>query len=132
MDSGILQRVRELKSHFGASCYHPQVLTCSAVYNVFFGKRFDDLFHDATNQIKAFAAKVKQDGGSIMSRVDGDVTVKNLAEVEENKILTQEYGGAKEKFQKISKFKKAVDSRVSLKTASFPTPPPIHATTLPH
>jgi hypothetical protein len=101
MDSGILQRVRELKSHFGTAFYHPQVLACSAVYNVFFGKRFDDLFHDATNQIKAFAAKVQQDGGSIMSRVDGDVTVKNLADVEENKILTQEYGGAKENFQKI-------------------------------
>lgn len=124
MDSGILQRVRELKSHFGASFYHPQVLACSAVYNVFFGKRFDDLFHDATNQIKAFAAKVQQDGGSIMSRVDGDVTVKNLAEVEENKILTQEYGGAKEHFHKISKFKKAVDSRRSHRPAAIATPPP--------
>ncbi|HTD23920.1 MAG TPA: hypothetical protein VK738_14780 [Terriglobales bacterium] len=130
MDSGILQRVRELKSHFGASFYHPQVLACSAVYNVFFGKRFDDLFHDATNQIKAFAAKVQQDGGSIMSRVDGDVTVKNLAEVEEHKILTQEYGGAKENFQKISRFKKAVDSRRSHRTASVPTPPPKSASAI--
>ncbi|HTC92720.1 MAG TPA: hypothetical protein VK699_04610 [Terriglobales bacterium] len=125
MDSGILQRVRELKSHFGASFYHPQVLACSAMYNVFFGRRFDDLFREATNQIKAFAAKVQQEGGSIMSRVDGDVTVKNLAEVEENKILTQEYGGAKESFQKISKFKKAVDSRRSHRPgATVTTPPP--------
>ena len=124
MDSGILQRVRELKSHFGASFYHPQVLASSAVYNVFFGKRFDDLFREATNQIKAFAAKVQQDGGSIMSRVDGDVTVKNLAEVEEHKILTQEYGRAKENFQKISKFKKAVDSRRSSRGATVPTPAP--------
>ena len=124
MDSGILQRVRELKSHFGTSFYHPQVLASSAVYNLFFGKRFDDLFREATNQIKAFAVKVQQDGGSIMSRVDGDVTVKNLAEVEEHKILTQEYGRAKENFQKISKFKKAVDSRRSSRAAAVPTPLP--------
>ena len=124
MDSGILQRVRELKSHFGPSFYHPQVLASSAVYNMFFGKRFDELFHDATNQIKAFAAKVQQDGGSIMSRVDGDVTVKNLAEVEENKILTEEYGRAREDFRQISKFKKAVDSRRSARAVAVHTPPP--------
>jgi hypothetical protein len=124
MDSGILQRVRELKSHFGQSFYHPQVLASSAVYNMFFGKRFDELFREATNQIKAFAAKVQQDGGSIMSRVDGDVTVKNLAEVEENKILTEEYGRAREDFRQISKFKKAVDSRRSARAAAVHTPPP--------
>jgi hypothetical protein len=124
MDSGILQRVRELKGHFGASFYHPQVLASSAVYNVFFGTRFDELFREATNQIKAFAAKVQQDGGSIMSRVDGDVTVKNLAEVEENKILTEEYGRARENFRQISKFKKAVDSRRSGRAVAVHTPPP--------
>lgn len=113
MDSGILQRVREMKSQFGVSFYHPRVLAASAVYNVFFGMRFDELFREAAAQIKAFAAKVQLEGGSIMSRVDGDVTVKNLAEVEESKILKQEYGRAKESFQKISKFKKAVDSRRS-------------------
>ncbi|HEV2112956.1 MAG TPA: hypothetical protein VGR50_02335 [Terriglobales bacterium] len=113
MDSGILQRVRELKNKFANSFYHPRVLAASAVYNVFFGKRFDDLFRDAASQIKAFAAKVEKEGGSIMSRVDGDVTVKHLQEVEESNILKQEYGRAKEHFQKVSKFKKAVDSRRS-------------------
>src|SRR5438270_2564392 len=113
MDSGILQRVRELKNKFRASFYHPRVLAASAVYNVFFGKRFDDLFHEAANQIKAFAAKVEREGGSLLSRVDGDVTVQHLQEVEEQKILKQEYGHAKEHFHRVSKFKKAVDSRRS-------------------
>jgi hypothetical protein len=45
--------------------------------------------------------------------VDGDVTVKNLTEVEESKILKADYGHAKEHFQKVSRFKKAVDSRRS-------------------
>jgi len=113
MDSGILQRVRELKAQFGCGFYHPKVLAATAVYNVFFGKRFDDLFREAAAQIKAFAAKVQQEGGSISSRVDGDVTVQHLSEVEEAKILKDEYGHAKEHFQKVSKFKKAVDTRRS-------------------
>src|SRR5436853_829507 len=111
MDSGILQRVRDLKSQFGAAFYHPRVLSTVAVYNVFFGRRFDDLFREAASQIEAFATKVQQEGGSIMSPVHGDVTVKHLADVEENNILTQEYGKAREHLHKISKFKKAVDTR---------------------
>src|SRR5207248_10790980 len=87
-----------------------------------FGKRFDDLFKDAATQIKAFANKVQQEGGSIMAKVDGDVTVKHLAEVQENHILKQEYGRAQEHFQKVSKFKKAVDSRRSARMAGAPAP----------
>src|SRR5438105_15229777 len=130
MDSGILQRVRELKAQFGCSFYNPCVLAACAVYNVFFGKRFDDLFREAAAQIKAFAAKVQQEGGSISSRVDGDVTVKHLQEVEEeSQILKQEYGHAKEQFHKISKFKKAVDSRRSRRpsAAVAPAPKPVAA-----
>ena len=131
MDSGILQRVRDLKGRFGSSFYHPKVLAASAVYNVFFGKRFDDLFRDAATQIKAFAAKVQQDGGSIMSRVDGDVTVKHLTEVEESDLMKAEYGKAHDQFKKVSTFKKAVDSRRSGRhhaaSAAAAAPPPIPA-----
>jgi hypothetical protein len=122
MDSGIMARVKELKHKFGAAFYHPTVLSLVAVYNAFFGKRFDDLFKDAATQIKAFATKVQQEGGSIMARVDGDVTVKHLADVHEGHILKQEYGRAQEHFQKVSKFKKAVDSRRSARIAGAPAP----------
>ena len=122
MDSGIMARVKDLKHKFGTDFYHPSVLSLTAVYNAFFGKRFDDMFKDAATQIKAFANKVQQEGGSIMARVDGDVTVKNLADVEEGHILKQEYGRAQEQFQKVSKFKKAVDSRRSARMAGAPAP----------
>ena len=122
IDSGIMARVKELKHKFGVAFYHPTVLSLVAVYNAFFGKRFDDLFKDAATQIKAFANKVQQEGGSIMAKVDGDVTVKHLAEVQENHILKQEYGRAQEHFQKVSKFKKAVDSRRSARMAGAPAP----------
>ncbi len=111
MDSGVMQRVRDIKLAFGESFYHPQVLATLAEYNVFFGSRFDDLFHLAARQIKSFAAHIQQEGGSIMSRLDGDLIVKHLAEVEENAILQTEYGRAQESFRKISKMKKAVDQR---------------------
>ncbi|MCI0349431.1 MAG: hypothetical protein L0Z53_08400, partial [Acidobacteriales bacterium] len=119
MDSGIMQRVREIKHQFAASFYHPRVLATIAVYNAFFGRRFDELFREAATQIKAFAQKVQQEGGSIMSRVDGDVTVQNLTEVETSKLLSQDYSKSQETFRKVSKFKKAVDSRRSSRP---PTP----------
>ena len=113
MDSGIVQRVRDMKAAFGPSFYHPRVLSEVAVYNTFFGAHFDKLFGQAAQQIKSFAAKAQEEGGSILSRVEGDVTVKNLADVEEKKIQEAEYGTAQEQFRKVSKFKKAVDKRRS-------------------
>jgi hypothetical protein len=111
MDSGIMQRVRDIKQRFGYSFYHPRVLATIAEYNVFIGNRFDELFREAARSIKQFAVSVQEAGGSIMARVDGDVTVKQLAEVQEDQILEQEYGRAQEHLRKVSKFKKAVDTR---------------------
>ena len=131
MESGVVQRVRDLKQRFGQSLYHPRVLAVVAAYNVFFGKRFDELFRQTARQIKKFAEKVQEQGGSISSRVEGDVTVKHLADVEEDNILKADYGKAQEHFRKISKFKKAVDKRSGGKAgtpasspASAPAPPP--------
>lgn len=109
MDSGIVQRVRDIKQSFSDSFYNPKVLANVAVYNTTFGKRFDELFRAAAVQIKSFAVAVQTEGASIMSRVDGDITVKHLAEVEDSKIMSQEYGKAQENFRQISKFKKVVD-----------------------
>lgn len=111
MDSGVMQRVRDIKQRFGQSFYHPRVLATIAEYNVFMGTRFDELFREATRSIKQFAATVQQAGGSIMARVEGDVTVKQLSEVQEDAILEQEYGQAQQHLRNVSRMKKAVDSR---------------------
>lgn len=110
-DSELVRRVRDTKACFGSSFYHPRVLATVAVYNAYFGVRFDELFHAATAEIKMFAAKLMGNGGSEMSRLSGDVIVKDLADVEDKKILEQEYGRAREDFKRISKLKKFVDSR---------------------
>ena len=121
MDSGLMQRVRDIKQRFGYSFYHPRVLSTIAEYNVFIGNRFDELFREAARSIKQFAVSVQEAGGSIMARVDGDVTVKQLQEVEEEEILEKEYGSAQEHLRKVSKFKKAVDTRKTY------TPPKVAA-----
>jgi hypothetical protein len=120
-DSAIVQRVRELKQSLGKAFYHPDSLANIAAWNDVFGRKFDELFHDATRQIKTFAENVKREGGSIMSRVEGDITVKQLSEVETQQILNEEYQKAQDNFRKVSKYKKAVDSK--RRPAQAPIPP---------
>jgi hypothetical protein len=111
IDCGILGRIHNLKKSFGTSFYHPEVIAVAGVFNGIFGKRFDDLFLQATQQIKSFAERAQQEGTSIMSRVDGEVRVKHLTEVEDEQILGKEYLRAREDFERVSSFKKAVDKR---------------------
>jgi len=117
MDSSMVQRVRDIKASFGKSFYHPKVLATVAAYNVDFGKKFDELFKQATKEIKEFAERVHQEGGSVATRVEGDVTVKQLEDIEDHKILKTDYREAQEQFRKVSKLKKAVDSKRKRATA---------------
>lgn len=124
IDSGIVQRVRELKLSLGKSFYHPDSLATLAVWNDVFGRKFDELFHDAAMQIKTFAETVQKEGGSLLSKVEGDITVKNLSEVETNEILKEDYQSAQDEFRKVSRYKKAVDSRRPVRmSAGAPRPP---------
>ncbi len=111
MDSGIVQRVRELKQSLGKSFYHPDSLSAIAAWNDVFGRKFDVLFHDATKQIKTFAEHVQKEGGSIMARIEGDITVKHLSEIETKELLVEDYQSAQEEFRKVSRYQKAVDGK---------------------
>jgi hypothetical protein len=125
MDSGMVQRARELKQSLGKTFYHPDALAQMAVWNDVFGRKFDELFHDAAKQIKTFAENVQKEGASILSRLEGDITVKQLAEVETQEILSEDYQYAQDEFRKVSKFKKVVDSkRPSRMPGGIPAPPP--------
>ena len=110
-DSGIIQRVREMKNSFGAALYHPHVLAVIAPYNAFFSSRFDELFKAATAQIRNFAEQAQQKGASIHAPVQGNITVKQLTEVRADDILGSEYIRAQEQLRHVAKLKKAVDSR---------------------
>jgi hypothetical protein len=135
IDSNIVQRVREIKHSLGQSFYHPDSLASLAVWNDIFGRKFDELFHDAAVQIKTFAETVQREGGSIMSRVEGDITIKNLSEVSTEEILEEDYQSAQDEFRKVSRYKKVVDSKRPVRMSppglrqpaprpSAPQPPP--------
>src|SRR6185437_3621213 len=109
----------------GKSFYHPDALAQLAVWNDVFGRKFDELFHDAAKQIKTFAENVQKEGGSILSRLEGDITVKQLAEVETEQILEDDYQLAQDEFRKVSKFKKVVDSKRPGRTAGTPSSAPV-------
>jgi hypothetical protein len=123
MDSGIVQRVREMKQSLGKSFYHPDSLANIAAWNDIFGRKFDLLFHDATKQIKTFAEKVQKEGGSILSRVEGDITVQQLSEIETGELLAEDYQSAQDEFRKVSRFQKAVDKHPVRPPAAAPSRP---------
>ena len=118
IDSGIIGRVRELKQWLDSSFYHPGVLATVSAYNAMFGKKFDELFAKALNEIKQFGQALEEMGGTILTTVDGvEVTVEHVAAIQEKQLLQADYGGALEKFRRVSKLKKELDRRPPIRRA---------------
>ncbi|MGA9904282.1 MAG: hypothetical protein WBQ39_20245 [Terriglobales bacterium] len=112
MDSGIIQRVRQLKASLGESIYHPGVLATLAPYNAAFGDRFHTLFAAAADEIKTFANRLEELGGSILSTVDGvEVTVEHVAALNQDQLLKVDYSAALEKFRRVSRLRKELERR---------------------
>jgi hypothetical protein len=106
LDSGLLEKVREIKRSLGPSFYHPSVLSYIAPFNVSLGKKFDTLFRAASFEIKKFAQSVEQRGGSIVGQVDGrDVTVDLIAGMDEEELLGSDYSRSLERFRRVTKLK---------------------------
>lgn len=123
MDSGLIQKVRHIKHNFGPAFYHPHALGTIAPYNHRFGLRFAELFTAAAAHIKSYADEVQERGGNIYARVEGDITVQHLTQIEEQTILGTEYRRAQDQFRYVSRLKKAVDSKSHSRTAArAPTP----------
>jgi len=118
MDSGIIERVRQLKASLGESIYHPGVLATLAPYNAAFGDRFHTLFAAATQEIKDFANRLEELGGSILSTVDGvEVTVEHVAAMNREALLKDDYSAALEKFRRVSRLKKELERRPPIRRA---------------
>ena len=128
MDSGIIPRVRELKSSLGESIYHPGVLATLAPYNAAFGDRFHLLFAAATQEIKDFANRLEELGGSILSTVDGvEVTVEHVAALNQEALLQADYSAALEKFRRVSRLKKELERRPPIRRSNPDSTPSAHA-----
>ena len=128
MDSGIIPRVRELKASLGESIYHPGVLATLAPYNAAFGDRFHTLFAAAAEEIKNFANRLEELGGSILSTVDGvEVTVEHVAALNQEALLKVDYSAALEKFRRVSRLKKELERRPPIWRANPGSPPSVYA-----
>jgi hypothetical protein len=128
MDSGIIQRVRELKASLGESIYHPGVLATLAPYNVAFGDRFNALFASAAHEIKDFGARLEELGGSILSTVDGvEITVDHVAALNPEALMKLDYAAALEKFLRVSRLKKELERRPPIRRATPDHAPSTHA-----
>jgi hypothetical protein len=128
MDSGIIQRVRQLKASLRESIYHPGVLATLAPYNAAFGDRFHTLFAAATQEIKAFAQRLEELGGSILSTVDGvEVTVEHVQALNQEALLKVDYATALEKFRRVSRLKKELERRPPIRRANADSKPSAHA-----
>jgi hypothetical protein len=121
MDSGMIQRVRELKASLGESIYHPGVLATLAPYNAGFGDRFHTLFQEASRDIKDFARQLEELGGSILSTIDGvEITVDHVAALNEDALLRVDYSAALEKFRRVSRLKKELERRPPIRRSQRP------------
>jgi hypothetical protein len=119
MDSGIIPRVRQLKAALGESIYHPGVLATLAPYNVAFGDRFHSLFSAAAQEIKDYAQRLEELGGSILSTVDGvEVTVEHVAALNQETLLKVDYSAALEKFRRVARLKKELERRPPIRRNS--------------
>jgi hypothetical protein len=110
LESGIIQNVRQIKQSLDESFFHPGVLATIAPYNATFGAKFDELFREATKQIKHFAGDLEQQGGTILGSIDGvDVTVDHVKAMDENNLLKMDYGQALEKFRRVSRLRQTLE-----------------------
>lgn len=128
MDSGIIQRVRELKASLGESIYHPGVLATLAPYNAAFGDRFHTLFAAATEEIKDFAHHLEELGGSILSTIDGvEVTVDHVNALNEEALLLVDYSAALEKFRRVARLKKELERKPPIRREMSDSALPLYA-----
>ena len=128
MDSGIIPRVRQLKSSLGESIYHPGVLATLAPYNAAFGDRFQTLFATAAQEIKDYAHRLEELGGSILSTIDGvEVTVEHVAALNQDALMKVDYSAALEKFRRVARLKKELERRPPIRRVNPDSTPSAHA-----
>ncbi len=124
LESGLIQTVRQLKGTLEDSFFHPGVLATIAPYNATFGAKFDELFREATKQIKDFSTELEDQGGTILGSVDGvDVTVDHVKAMDEDNLLKLDYGQALDKFRRVSKLKQTLEQKPPMKRGSKPAKP---------
>jgi hypothetical protein len=77
------------------------------------------LFAAATDEIKEFANRLEELGGSILSTVDGvEVTVDHVTALDKEAMLKIDYATALDKFRRVSSLKKELERRPPVRRAN--------------
>ena len=119
IDTGIIEKARQLKRRLGPAFYHPGALAILAPYNAAFGHKFDTLFRAAANHLKRVAESIEQQGGNIVGQVDGvDVTVDLVAGMDVSELLKTDYTTALERFRRVSLLKKSLNGPLRARRAA--------------
>jgi hypothetical protein len=119
LDSGALQKVRDIKRSFGPAFFHPGILAYIGPFNTAFGKRFDTLFRATAAEIRDYAKSVEERGGSIVGQVDGvDVTVDLVLGMDEMDILRTDYSTSLERFARVAQLKKSMHAQPKMRAAA--------------
>jgi hypothetical protein len=136
VDLAIVQRGRHLKSLLNEYFFHPAALASSATYNVTLDRKFKGLFHSTAGQIRTIAQDVQREGGNPFSRLDGEITVRDVAQLQEDDVLQAEYGVSQDRFRSVLRVRKALEEKISqplaraaAAAADSAMPAPILATT---
>jgi hypothetical protein len=112
VDLALVRRGRHLKALLGEYFFHPAALAGMAVYNMTLGRKFETLFRSAAQEIRGAAQELQRAGGNPWTRLDGEVTVRDVAGLEEEEVLTDNYLIAQERFRTMIRLKKALTERV--------------------
>ena len=125
LDSNIIDRVRKLKESLDDAFFHPGVLATVAPYNAAFGRKFDQLFLESAQEIKAFADALEEQGGHVLGTVEGvDVTVEHIASLRESDLLRIDYSTALDKFRRVCKLRSVLEQRPPVRLAPKLVRPP--------
>lgn len=125
LESDIISRVRKLKESLDDAFFHPGALATVAPYNAAFGRKFDELFLKAAQEIKALADALEEQGGHILGTVEGvDVTVEHVASLRESDLLRIDYSTALDKFRRVSKLRTVLEQRPPVRLAPKLVRPP--------
>ncbi|OFW00087.1 MAG: hypothetical protein A3F68_00825 [Acidobacteria bacterium RIFCSPLOWO2_12_FULL_54_10] len=61
-ESGIVQRVRDLKNNFGEDFFHPEVLAAIIHYNLLFGRKFRKLLEETVHRVRQLVKPEMNEG----------------------------------------------------------------------
>jgi hypothetical protein len=113
VDLAVVQRGRHLKSLLNEFFFHPAALASAATYNVTLDRKFKGLFHSTAGQIRTFAQDLQREGGNPFSRLDGEITVRDVAQLQEEDVLQAEYGVSQDRFRSVLRVRKALEEKMS-------------------